>query len=345
FQMNLENVRIGLTQDVKAGSVMLSMGLGSVFGKNKFIEEIEADSVTVAEEVLSRLPKWQEAAAADPRLQIARLRLNDLKLESRALQLPALNVDLLLIADGAIGRASVSTADGKLRVELTPRGSEVDIAVAADQGWVPAIGPAIQFTDLTAKAVASGTEIRVDEFNALFYGGAAKGSARIQWGGPWTLEGDVGIERAGLQELMSVFTKDAKSSGQLEATLRYAMSSPTLATLFNTPRVDGSFTARKGDLDGVDLVRALQVGGRDNVQGGATRFEEISGTVSVANNRYQYRNLRLSAGLLSATGGAEIAPDKDVSGRVAVELRSQAAQMRGNFNVTGNLKAIVLRPN
>jgi hypothetical protein len=92
-------------------------------------------------------------------------------------------------------------------------------------------------------------------------------------------------------------------------------------------------------------VRALQMGGRQNVQGGATRFEEISGAVSVAGGRYQYRNLKLASGLLSATGGFEIFPSKDVNGRVFIELRSQAAQIRGNFIIDGNLKAVVLKPN
>jgi len=144
---------------------------------------------------------------------------------------------------------------------------------------------------------------------------------------------------------MPVFTKDAKSSGQLEATLNYSMVARDLVTVFDAPKIDGTFVIRKGNLDGVDLVRALQMGGRQNVQGGATRFEEISGAVGVAGRRYQYRNLKLASGLLSATSGLEVFPSKDVTGRVYVELRSQAAQIRGNFIIDGNLKAVVLKPN
>jgi hypothetical protein len=118
-----------------------------------------------------------------------------------------------------------------------------------------------------------------------------------------------------------------------------------LSTLFDSPKVDGSFSIKKGDLDGVDLVRALQSGGRGVTQGGATRFEEISGNLVLANGRYQYRNMKLSSGLLSANGAFDVSPNKDVNGHISVELRSQAAQIRGNFVVDGNLKAIVLKPN
>jgi len=230
-------------------------------------------------------------------------------------------------------------------VEITPRGVEFDIVVSAGKGWVPPIGPQIEFTDFSAKAVASRNQIRVDEFRALLYGGAAKGSALIVWGEPWSIEGQLNAERIALQELMPAFTRDAKSSGQLQAALRYSLAAPDLVTLFDEPRIDGTFVIRKGNLDGVDLVRALQMGGRQNVQGGATRFEEISGAVSVAGGRYQYRNLKLASGLLSATGGFEVFPSKDVDGRVFIELRSQAAQIRGNFVIDGNLKAVVLKPN
>jgi hypothetical protein len=345
FEMHLESVKLGTTQDLKIEKVTLSPELGSMFGETKIIRKIEVESVSVAEEVLPRLSKWMEAAVADRNVQVSRVVLKSIKLESSKVQLPNFDADLQLAADGSIEKAALRATDGKLAVDLTPRGSEVDVAVTASKGWVPPVGPEIEFTDLTAKAIASHSQIRVEQFEALLYGGAAKGNAVINWGGPWSVDGELTTERIELQELMSVFTREAKSSGQLESRLRYSMVSSDLPTLFDSPRIDGSFAIRKGDLDGVDLVRALQLGGRENVQGGATRFEEITGSVALAGGRYQYRNVKLASGLLSATGGFEVSPSKEVGGRVYVELRSQAAQIRGNFNLDGNLKAIVLKPN
>ncbi|HZF22614.1 MAG TPA: hypothetical protein VE030_04005 [Burkholderiales bacterium] len=345
FSMSLDNVKLGTTQDVKIDKVDLSLDLGSVFDEVKIIRNVTVESASVAQEVLPRLPKWMEAAVTDKNLQVKRVVFKGVKLESRTVKVPNFDAELDLSPEGAVRKAALETTDGKLSVQITPRGEELDIAVSAGKGWVPPIGPQIEFTDFSAKAVASGHQIRVAEFRALLYGGAANGSALINWGGPWSIEGQVNSERVALQELMSVFTRDAKSTGHLEATLRYSLAAPDLVTLFDTPRIEGTFVTRKGDLDGVDLVRALQMGGRQNVQGGATRFEEISGALTVAGGRYQYRNLKLASGLLSATAGLEVLPNKEVHGRVFVELRSQAAQIRGNFIVDGNLKAIVLKPN
>jgi len=343
FAMNLDNVKLGTTQDVKIDRVTLSPELGSIFGDVKVVRRIDVESMSVAQEVLPRLSKWMEAALADKGVQVGRIVMKNIKIESTYLQLPPFDADLQMSPEGSIERARLS--DGKLEVELTPRNNEIDIEVAANKGWVSPIGPKLEFTDFSAKAVASNSRIRVSEFKALLYGGAASGTAVLNWGGPWSIEGDLSTERINLQELMPVFTREAKSSGQLESRFRYSMVAPDLPSLFNQPKVDGSFAIRKGDLDGVDLVRALQVGGRENVQGGATRFEEITGTLALSSDRYQFRSLKLGSGLLSATGGFDVTPNNDVSGKAFVELRSQAAQIRGNFDVGGSLKAIVLKPN
>jgi uncharacterized protein involved in outer membrane biogenesis len=230
-------------------------------------------------------------------------------------------------------------------VDLQPKNGEFEFEVSAGQGWAPPIGPSIEFTDFSAKGVIARNQMRVPEFKALLYSGAATGSAVINFGGPWSMEGEVSTERVNLQELMAAFTRVAKSSGQLESRFRYSMSGSDLVNMFGQPRLDGSFSIRKGDVDGVDLVRALQVGGRENVQGGATRFEEITGTMALSADRYQFRNLKLGSGLLSATGSFDVTPNNDISGRTYVELKSGAANIRGNYSIGGSLKAIVLKPN
>jgi hypothetical protein len=345
FAIILQDVRLGTTQDIKIEKVSLSPEFGSVFGDVKIIRKVEVESVTVAEEVLGRLPKWLDAAVADKRVQISRVLVKSIKLELRTAKVPPFDANLQLTPDGAIQKATLTTTDGKLNVELVPHDNQIDVALSAAKGWVPPFGPQIEFTDLTVKAVAEHNQIRVESFESLLYGGAAKGSAIIIWGGPWSVDGEVTSERISMQDLMAVFTRESKSTGQLESRLRYSLSSQGLSTLFDLPKVDGSFSIKKGDLDGVDLVRALQSGGRGVTQGGATRFEEISGNLVLANGRYQYRNMRLSSGLLSANGAFDVSASKDVNGRISVELRSQAAQIRGNFVVDGNLKAIVLKPN
>jgi hypothetical protein len=122
------------------------------------------------------------------------------------------------------------------------------------------------------------------------------------------------------------------------------MAGPTLAQLMDAPQAQANFTLRKGTLDGVDLVRALQTPAREGIRGGKSRFDELTGTMNVAGGRYQYRNLRLQSGLLVANGQFDVAPGQDVNGRVQVELKSTSNQFRGNFAIIGTLKAMMLKP-
>ena len=107
--------------------------------------------------------------------------------------------------------------------------------------------------------------------------------------------------------------------------------------------MEANFLVQKGTLDGVDLVRALQVGSAGS-QGGSTKFQELSGNVDISNMRFSYRNVYLNAGILSANGDFEIGSSQAVSGRVTVALRSSAQRLNSSLNVTGSLKGVLLRP-
>jgi hypothetical protein len=79
------------------------------------------------------------------------------------------------------------------------------------------------------------------------------------------------------------------------------------------------------------------------VSGGQTRFNDFSGYLQVAKGRYQYRQMRLTLGMLSATGQVDIDPDKGLSGTVTSELRTKAAAIRVPLGVAGTLATPSLR--
>ncbi len=343
FEIKLENVKIGATQDVALTTVSLSPTLGSLFSDRKVIDSIDIEGGTVAREVLPRLPTWLAASGADKKLLVDRISLRAIKLDMREFELPMLNAQFQLGSNGSVRYARLETSDGKLYSDLVRRDNGVEVSIAGANFTPPSIGPQIELTDLTAKGMANANSLRLDEWEARFYDGAARGTAEISWANGWGVDGTYDFARVEIANLLAGFTRSARTTGQAEAKGRFTLRSEKLATLFDNPRIESAFTVRKGDLDGVDLVRALQSGPR-GTQGGSTKFQDLSGELTLANGRYQYRNVRLSAGILTATGNVDIAPNQDVSGRVYVELRSQAQQMRANLNVTGSLKGVLLRP-
>jgi hypothetical protein len=143
---------------------------------------------------------------------------------------------------------------------------------------------------------------------------------------------------------MKAFSADIPSNGRLEAKGRASAQAASLDKLLQAPRIESAFVVRKGDLSGLDLVRVLQSPSRDGVAGGKTKFDEMSGNLIVANQRYQYTGMKLQAGALNAVGQGEINADAEVSGKVFVELRSSASAVKGTYRITGTVKGMTLRP-
>jgi hypothetical protein len=99
-------------------------------------------------------------------------------------------------------------------------------------------------------------------------------------------------------------------------------------------QIDGTFTVQKGSISNVDMTRLLQGSGSG---GGTTPFSEMSGNFSADPNRLLVRQIRMAAGLLNAGGQLEMDAQKNLSGRIQIDLRAASVQARSNLVVAGTL--------
>ena len=113
------------------------------------------------------------------------------------------------------------------------------------------------------------------------------------------------------------------------------MRAPLPERLLTNARLEGNFTVQKGSITNVDMTRLLQGGGPG---GGTTPFSEMSGGVSADPNRVLVRQIRMVAGLLNGAGQVEMDPQKNLSGRLQLELRARTVEVRATLAVAGTLK-------
>jgi hypothetical protein len=342
LQFKLANVNIGSTQDVTLNEVTVTPELGSVLGDRLVIKSVEANGGKIVKEALLRLPLWRDSSARDPRMHVKSIALRGLAPELHTFQLPSLNVDIALDRDGQVISARVETTNGNLYATILPGDSRTNVTIGASD-WTLPFGTPIEISDFVATGSVTGSVLNLSEWDASLYGGQVKGTAQISWTSGWRASSQFEFARVVTDELLAVFTKTAKVSGIASGKVGFSASSGSLHTLLDRPSLQASFLVQKGTLDGVDLVRALQVG-RAGSQGGSTKFQELSGNVTIANRRFSYRNVYLNAGILSAKGDFDIASKQAVSGRVTVALRSSAQRLNSSLNVTGSLKGVLLRP-
>ncbi len=342
LQFRLGNVNIGTTQDVSLNDVVVTPELGSLFGDELVLSSIRADGGTIVREALVRMPDWLAASIADRRIAVRKMSLQGIKLEMQTFSLPSLNADVNFRRDGGIVSAAVETADGKLSVNISNAEGVLEVDIRASN-WTAPIGAPLQLTDFTGSGTINGATLRLNEWDATVYGGQAKGTAAISWAPRWGLASEFEFARVETEELLAVFSDTAKVTGSSSGTARLSAQAGSIDALLDRPTLQASFSVKKGTVDGVDLVRALQAG-RAGTQGGSTRFEELTGNVTVANGRFSYTDVELAAGILSAQSDFNISSDQDLSGRVDVALRSPAQRLSANLNLSGNLKGPTLRP-
>ncbi len=179
--------------------------------------------------------------------------------------------------------------------------------------WAPPFGTPITITDFLATGTFTGSALSLSEWDATLYGGKAKGTARISWNSGWRATSQFEFVRIVTEDILAAFTKTAKASGKASGKAAFSARSGSLHTLLDNPTLQASFLVEKGNLDGVDLVRALQVGSAGS-QGGSTKFQELNGDVTISNGRFSYKNVNLNAGILSANSNFDIATNQAVTG-------------------------------
>jgi uncharacterized protein involved in outer membrane biogenesis len=339
--LRLEGVTIGKLRDIKIPTVRVMPELAAFFGETKTIKAIEVESVTIDQDAATRVIAWAGPGSAAEKTQVRRIAIKTATIEVKGIPLPPFEAEVALEATGKFEQANIRSADKKIEVAITPKSEGFEVNIAAND-WQPPIWPTLTFTELRAKAMATSEGMRIRDIEGRLYSGKVKGSATIKWGDFWSAEGDLTIENLLLAGAMPALTNDIELTGKLDAKTVYSMQSKDLGTLFDNPRIKASFNVRDGAINNIDLARAIQPRATETT-GGKTLFASLSGSMTLDGKRYQYRQMKLAAGLLSASGEADIMPDKKLSGKTSVEMKLPSSTVHARLSLSGDLKQPVLR--
>ena len=104
--------------------------------------------------------------------------------------------------------------------------------------------------------------------------------------------------------------------------------------------MQGKFKLGEGSISNVDLVAVMQ---SDSTRAGVTKFNEVTGEFSSVNRGASFRQVNLQGGVLRGNGQVDVGNNSSLSGRVNLEIRSQVAQDRGAFAVSGTVSRPIVR--
>jgi uncharacterized protein involved in outer membrane biogenesis len=213
------------------------------------------------------------------------------------------------------GSATMFNADARLDLQALP--DELNLTVLAGS---------LQGTRLAVQRISSKAEWDLDLEIA---GGTVKGRLQLpQLPGPGleltgqfeTRNVELGVLLRAQQLEQGAGGSDPRAAmgGKLEASTTFRARAADWGGLREGLQTESRFVVHQAVIHGIDLVKAVRSVGLS--RGGVTRLDTLAGQVRTRGRTVELRNLVASSGALSAGGQVTIAPDRQLQGRIEVNL-------------------------
>jgi len=309
--------------------------IGTLLGDQNIFRRFELEAPVVHQEQLGAL---LFGAIKPGGLKVEQIEARKLRLAG-PLPLPPLDADVRIANDGTLKSVTLTGSD-KLVATLTPKGSGiVGVELNAASFTLP-FAPDVSLSSFTMKGSADRGGMNLSEWDGNVLDGNLSGTAQIQWGPSWTVEGKLKVHRINA----AVFAPALLSEGLIEdGRGSYRMSGPSPTKLMQGAHIEGSFGMGKGVLGSFDLSRAIQTSGGQSQ--GRTIFAELSGEGVYEKGTITLRNINIAAGALNAAASAEIAPGGALSARIVADMKTPGQTLRQTLNLTGTVKEPVVKEN
>ena len=320
-EIRTESLSIG--DGIRAGQVRAVPQLGSLFAEKKAFSLVSIEGLVIPQ---GEIGQALFGGLKGDGLKVARVTVSKAKLMG-ALPLPELDLDVAFGEGGAVQSVGLKAADSKLVVRIQPQSGSAAVEVSAGSLSVPFV-PGMTLSDFGMKGTATAQELVVSAWDGKLLDGAATGTARIRWGARWSVEGEMRVR----QMNASVFSPALMSDGKADAQGVFAMSGTAPDKLWAEARLEGRFAVTKGVLGSFDLSRAVQPSATQAA--GRTLFSELNGIGTYNKGAVQLRDMKLTAGLLTATGMLDI----DATGRLAGRINADLGAQHGAIALSGTAK-------
>lgn len=318
-RLKLQNVTVGIEQEVKVASIEFNFDLLSLFSETRVISDAVLDDVSLKGNQLERFAPSMMLVGGDKQFPVRHFSLRKVKIVTEELALPNLSGVAELDAQGAFSRVALHSDDEKYSFDLQPVGGHWQLGVNLKETALPWL-PGVVFSDLNAKGKLSEGEVDFNEMDGHIFKGILLGSAKLNWRKGWQLQGRL---EAKLFELDKMFPGNG-IEGEMYGEGTFAFSGGRFSQLGESPRLDASFTVKGGNINAIDMVETARLLSREHMVGGRTRFDDMIGVVQVENHVVHFRQLKILSNMLSANGSFDVGVGGALSGSFNAEIKMRA---------------------
>ena len=336
-KIQLHSVAMGKGQELKVGDVVLHFDLSALFAPTKSINSMELNNVTVTGASLDKALVWLQAAGGNEKYPVARMELRGVRVLSDEITLPSLNGSANFDAQGMFTKADLKSEDGKFGLELQSLQNRLQLELNIHQGSLPIL-PDIKFKGLSVNGVVKNGEVIFSDLFAHVHGGTLTGKGQLNWSNGWKLQGQINAKSLELQSMFPNFGV----TGELYGDVNVSMYGSTLSQLDKDPRIEGTFEAKNGVINKVDIETVARFGPRPGTSG-RTNFSELSGTLKADQRGQRFYLSKIAAGAVSGSGFFDVDAKQQLSGKLLVDIKGDT---KGNvpLQLSGSPAEPLLQP-
>jgi uncharacterized protein involved in outer membrane biogenesis len=338
-RLNANNVAIGANNELTLAKLSVVPNLTTLFSDAMVISSVQIESPTIkkaAMDIIGNISKQPKDSTSKSFVTVRQINVENAKLIWPGLHLPEINADVILSAENLPKAAIIEDIDRKLKLDLISEGNQQLITLTG-KAWTVPVGPPLLIDALSIDMVLFDNKLDISKIDVALYGGELSGSANLSWDKFYKIIGNIKIDNLSVKEPAKVISKSSSVSGQLFSNGRFSAISKDASNLVDKLNANFQFNVKDGVLYGFDLAKApLMLLGQG--KGGETKFDEFSGVLGISDKTYQFHNLKIESGLMSASGSVKINPNKTLNGEIEVDVKNSMQIATIPLEVSGSIE-------
>lgn len=338
------DIQIGQKNEIQVEQLIVIPTLASLLSDQRTID-IKIINAAVEKDALSLLTAMQGNNAqkeASP-VSLRNVYIDDMALLWPDMKLPLIDVKASFIKDNQLESASLETQDGHLQVQLQPEGDVQRFEVHA-QDWISPISLSVLIDRAKLAGTLKDGALEVSEIDIALYQGKLTGNTTLTWGKHWKLNGKLDVKKVAVEKPSTLVSKSVYLSGDLYGSGKFSSAAKDASALPDHLQASFKFNVKEGVLHGLDLLKMASLLIKQNQKGDSTQFDALSGVLKTSGKQYHLQDIKVSSGLLGATGQVKVKANKALDGEVDVELKSSASLAAIPLVVAGTVDSPLIYP-
>lgn len=341
----LSDITVGKDQNAQFGRVVVTPTLSTLFADVRVLD-IKISKPVIkksALDIIAALTADKTGSNEPSPVNIRHIRIDDLELLWPNAKYPLLNIEATLKDGSQLETAVIETQDGKVKAQVTPAEDVQKIVVNVDH-WTSPVGLPVLIDNGKIEGELKGSRLNLSNIDIALYNGKLTGDAVLDWQKNWKLNGKIKVDKLAVKEPSSLVSKSVYLSGNLFGNGSFSSNTKEAGALLDNLNMDFKFKVNDGVLHGVDLVKMASLLLKQSEKGGETQFEEFSGVLNMNGKQYQLKDIKISSGLLAANGQVKVKPNKELDGKMEVEVKKGVSLAAIPLDVSGTVSNPTVLP-